>query len=193
MVFRYFLFATVFILALSFVRPTHAHGGEPRLEISAEGMNPGGVVEIRGVDFEPEELITLALIGHEFEFPLGEIVADTDGIFLQIVTLPTDLAEGAYKFRAITDDHEITSPTLTVFGTAISEAGGEGPREEDDGLLAPMPTFAPAVVTAPVAAVPVEATPASASNRNIPALIVLMVIGIAIVAIVFTIKRKNTQ
>ena len=65
------------------------------------------------------------------------------------------------------------------------EGGGQGERDEDDGLLAPMPTFAPAIVTAPVAAVPVEATPASASNRNIPILMALMVIGSAIVAFVF--------
>ncbi len=172
---QYFLITAVFILALSAAHPVQAHGGEPRLEISAERLNPGGVVDVRGVDFEPEELITLALIGPEFELPLGQIIADTEGIFLQVISLPVDLPEGAYNFRAITDDHEIISPMLIVFGSAILEGGDEGQREEDDGLLAPMPTFAPGVVPEGVSQAAAQPAPreASISNRNSTVFVVL--------------------
>ena len=146
--FRFFPITLIFILALSFASPALAHGDEPRLEISADRMNPGGVIEVRGVDFEREELITLMLVGSKTAIPIGEIVADVDGIFLQVVILPVDLAEGTYNFLAITDDHNITSPNLTIQGSAImnEEGGGQGLRDEDDPLLAPMPTFPPGVV-----------------------------------------------
>ena len=172
-----------------------AHGGEPRLEISVGSLNPGGVVEVRGVDFESEELVTFSLIGDMFELPLGEIVADTDGIFLQIIALPTDLAAGTYNFPAVTDDHEILSPALLVQGSAIiSEAGGQGEPDEDDGLLAPMPTFAPGVVPGGVsqaAAQPASQEP-PASNPNSAAFVVLglLVMG-AFVALGLRVLRKR--
>jgi hypothetical protein len=131
----------IFVLA----HPVSAHGDEPRLEISLERVSPGGVVDVRGVDFEPEEVISLSLVGEASEFALGDVVADPEGIFLQIVALPDDLASGAYHFSAVTDDHEITSPTLTVFGDGLA-GEAEPVRDEDDPLLAPMPTYAPGVV-----------------------------------------------
>jgi hypothetical protein len=183
----------LFIFALGVAQPVYAHGGQPRLEINIDHTNPGAVVDVRGVEFGYDDLVMLALIGSEAEIALGETTANGEGEFQQIVVLPPDLIEGTYYFRATTIHHWVISPPLTVWGTAVLEGGGQGERDEDDGLLAPMPTFAPAVVTAPVAAVPVEATPASAANRNVPALIALMVIGSTIVAIVFAIKRKNSQ
>lgn len=45
------------------IQPVLAHGDEPRIEISVGRINPGGVIEVRGVDFEYEETATLALVG----------------------------------------------------------------------------------------------------------------------------------
>ena len=80
------MFPILSIFVLSLARPAFAHGDEPRLEISSDRLNPGGVIDVRGVDFEFEEVVTLALIGAEVEIPFGEVRADTEGIFLQIVT-----------------------------------------------------------------------------------------------------------
>jgi len=66
----------ILFFALCFTRPAFAHGGEPRLEISVERMNPGGIVDLRGVDFEPEEIITLMLVNSRSTISLGEVVAD---------------------------------------------------------------------------------------------------------------------
>ena len=146
---NFLLHIVVFVLVLYHADPVFAHGDEPRLEISAELVNPGGVVDVRGVDFEREEVVTLMLVNDKTAIPLGEIVADVEGVFLQTLALPVDLAEGTYNFLAITDDHKIFSPELTVQGppSLDSEAGhDEGVREEEEPLLAPMPTFAPGVV-----------------------------------------------
>ncbi|HLA08493.1 MAG TPA: hypothetical protein VJ022_13685 [Anaerolineales bacterium] len=112
------VFLSIF-LAFFFTPIVFAHGDEPRLEISPDRMNPGGVIDVRGVDFGAEELITLSLIRQDVEISLGETTADVEGVFIQIVTLPVDMAEGTYNFLAVTDDHKILSPNLTVQGPPI--------------------------------------------------------------------------
>lgn len=155
----------VLFLILCFAGPAYAHGDEPRLEINVERVSPGGIIDVRGVGFELEELVKLSLMGEGFDFPLGEIVADEEGIFLQTITLSADLAEGVYYFQAVTDDHQIASPVLTVSGAPIlSGEAGEPLRDEEDGLLAPMPTFAPGV--APTAAAQ-PVTPTSAEEQPV--------------------------
>ena len=129
----------VVIFSFYFAPKVLAHGTEPRLEIDVERLNPGGVIVVRGVDFEFEELISLSLIGQDVEISLGDITVDTEGVFTQIITLPVDLSEGFYNFRATTDDHEILSPQLTVWGSAVVE--GDEQRTDEDTLLAPMPTI----------------------------------------------------
>jgi hypothetical protein len=145
--FRFFLIVALIGCLHGWVRSAHAHGGDPRLEINSEKLNPGSVLEIRGVDFEYEEEVMLALVGSEDELILGTIVGDVDGGFLQLITLPLDQAEGTYTIRAKTDDHEVHSPPFTISGMAMVEGEGEGLREQEDGLLAPMPTTPPVTDT----------------------------------------------
>ena len=172
-----------FIVALWSVTPVLSHGDEPRVEISSDRITPGGVIEVRGVDFEREELVTLMLVNQSTTIPFGEVTADTEGIFLQVVTIPVDLSEGTYNFLAITDDHNVTSPDLAVQGPPIlaEGEGGQGPRDEDDGLLAPMPTYPPGFVPGGVspATVASAAQEQPASNPN-PAgfLLIAGVVGI---------------
>ena len=127
--------------------PVLAHGDDPRLEISPERSNPGGVVDLRGFDFEREEVITLMLVNSSTSIPFGEVLADVEGGFLLNLALPVDLAEGTYTFLAVTDDHNVVSPELTIQGPPIEGGDGdEGVRDQEEPLLAPMPTFAPGVV-----------------------------------------------
>ena len=188
--FRFFPITLVLIFVLSFASPALAHVDEPRLEINTDRMSPGGIVDVRGVAFDYEESVTLALIGSQADIPLGEINANLEGEFMHIAVLPSDLVEGTYYFRATTSHHWVLSPPLTVWGTAVAEGGGQGLRDEDDGLLAPMPTLAPAVPTISVPSAPVVAAPAFDWNPNMLVLLVLLVFGIIVV---FGLKMKNTQ
>ena len=168
-----------------------AHDAEPRLEISADRSSPGGTLDVRGVGFGFEETVRLGLIGPDIEIPIGELVADTEGSFLQIVTLPADIREGTYHVRAMTDDHEILSPVLTVQGGPIaSDEGGEA-RDEDDALLAPMPTYISPTLAAPTAAMP--ASPVSAQPRSSLAWVLVAVgaAGAALVAGLSVRKRRR--
>jgi hypothetical protein len=167
LIYRYCPLILTLLMVLAFASPARAHGDEPRLEITPERVNPGGVVDVRGVAFEREESINLMLVNGQSAIPFGEIVADSDGMFLQSLIVPVDLPEGTYNFLAITDDHNITSPDLVVKGPPITtaEGGGQGLRDEDDPLLAPMPTFAPGVAPA-IAPGPTQTFPAKEENRS---------------------------
>jgi hypothetical protein len=185
----------VIVLSLTIVPVASAHNTVPRVEISIERLHPGEIVDVRGVSFGMDDSVTLTLIGSGVDVSFGEVIASGEGDFTYIAVLPADLVEGTYYFRAVTSHHYVLSSPLTVWGTAFTEGGGQGPRDEDDGLLAPMPTFAPGVVpddaisqgqTRPAS----EATPAANWNPGILVMVVLLVLG-SIVG--FGLKLKNAQ
>jgi hypothetical protein len=191
MFFRFTVSAAIVILVALFIVPkASAHNKVPRVEISLERMNPGGVVDIRGVSFGMDDIVSLSLIGTDVDITLGEVTANAEGDFTYIAVLPVELVEGAYYFRAVTSHHYVLSPPLTVWGTAFIEGGGQGLRDEDDGLLAPMPTLVSSAATLPAPALQTDSTPVSVSNRNSPTPIALAVLSIFIVTMLLALKRK---
>ena len=158
----------VFPFSLIYVQSASAHGGEPRIEIGAERLNPGAVLDIRGVDFEFEEQVVLSLVGPQVEIPFGSAIADTDGVFLQTISLPVDLSEGTYFIRGTTNDHVVDSPQITVWGSAVETTGTE--RLDEDagyGLLAPMPnTLAGASTAVPATPIPLQSIAVKSSSNS---------------------------
>ena len=138
-------------------------------------------------------MVTLYLERPGIVIQVGEIVADLEGVFIHTSVLPVDLPEEVYNFRAVTYHHEVLSPALMIQGPAIlGESGGQGERDEDDGLLAPMPTYAPGVVpgavlqpTGVAPAVP-EQTPISSQSATF-----LLGLSILLVLAVFFAFRRN--
>ncbi len=183
-----YIFTFIFILCVT--EPVLAHGSEPRLEIKAERLNPGSLLEIRGVDFELEEEINLVLAGAQAEISLGTVTADTQGVFLLTLALPVDLAAGTYAVRATTEDHVVNSPPIVIWGTAVVENEEEGRRAEEEALLAPMPTFAPGTSSMPLPQQMALEIPVS--NKRSPALIYLILFGVGVIALVsLAILRKR--
>lgn len=133
-------FILVVTFAFCFTQPAFAHAGEPRLEISVERINPGGTVELRGVDFDYEQLVTLSLTSTHAEIPLNEVTTDVEGTFTQIVVLPADLAPNIYNFQAKTDHEVVTSPTLTVWGVAVEDQESNVIQDQSDVQFEPLPT-----------------------------------------------------
>jgi hypothetical protein len=74
---------------------------------------------------------------------------------------------------------------LNISGQAIS-SNSEGQREEEDGLLAPMPTFPPTPPTAApsptVLVQEVHSTPDSAASRPMLLIVAILVGGLIFVA-----------
>jgi hypothetical protein len=179
----------VFLLLLLIVSPVSAHGDDARIEVSQVRLNPGSVLDIRGVGFEPETEVTLLLTGSQVNVPLGTATADMEGTFLLTLALPADLAEGTYVVRGTTnDDHSIDSPQLTIWGTAVMGSADGEPREEDDGLLAPMPTLAAGAPTPQMASVPVKET-VPAEESSVPYGWIGAAVGIALIALTILVLR----
>jgi hypothetical protein len=172
----------LFLSALFSVQPVLAHGDDPRLEINSQRLNPGAVLEIRGVDFEFEEQVTLALIGSQIEIPLGTAIGDEEGIFLVTISLPMDLAEGIYVVHATTDDHVVESPQIMIWGAPQLEEGGQGSRDAADGLLAPMPTFELDFSATPAPQITALETSASKPKSN--TLIYSIIVGVGIISLI---------
>lgn len=180
------LYIFVFLFAFSFAWPAYAHGGEPRLEISVERINPGGVMEVRGVDFDYDEPVVLSLMRSEIQIPLVEVTADGEGVFTQIIVLPADLPAGEYNFRAKSDHHLITSPTITVWGAAVEDQESTNIQDQSDLALGPVPTFAPGVSSTPVPQEAALETPVSKRSSTtliysiLAALVILALLGLRI-------------
>jgi hypothetical protein len=180
--------AAVVLLAFFPAPPVFAHGGEPRLEISADRLNPGATLEIRGVDFEYEQEIKIDLLGEQTEVPLGTVTTDVEGGFSQVIVLPTDLAEGTYTLRATAYDHVTLSPPLTVWGSA-DLGGGEDPTEQEDLMLAPLPTTSAIDVPTPASqsAVPEKTVPLKHTSVSV----VWMAAGIAGIVLLGLLVRRR--
>ncbi len=176
---------------------THAHDGDPRLELSFNRLNPGAPLEVRGVNLAPESPITVKLVGLESEFWLGEAIGDAHGDFMQAFILPSELAAGHYTVLAVSPDNLIVSAPLDIAGAPMpaDDEGGEL-REEEDPLLATLPPGwnpAPNLVVANSAEA--ASTPAPApSSPSLPTLLALLGALLLIVLVaVFAARRRATQ
>jgi len=172
--------AIVFVLSVYMVSDVSAHGGEPRLEINPERVNPGGDLEVRGVDFDYDETVSLSLMRAEIQIPLMDVIADGEGIFTQVVKIPADLPAGEYTLRAKSEHHEVTSPIFRVWGAALLDKGDSGIRDQSDLELGPVPTFIPADVPEKV---PQAAAVESSVPKTIPTtLIAFLIVGALLLA-----------
>jgi hypothetical protein len=177
--------ALLCIIMLFFTLPSartaFAHGGDPRLEISVERINPGGVVEVRGVEFDYDEPVVLSLMRSKIQIPLTEIIADGEGVFTQIVTVPSDLPTGEYNFQARSDHHVIMSATITVWGAAIEDQESNYVEDQSDLELGPVPTFVPNLAPTPLPQTAALEPPVTKKNSS--TLIYSILAGVAILAL----------
>lgn len=177
---KFLFYMLALVLAVRVAQPVSAHGNAPRLEINLERINPGGTLEMRGVDFEYETEIALKLVGSQVDISLGTVSSDVDGIFVHNLVLPTDLPEGAYVVCATTYDHVIYSPTFTVWGAAISNAEENGIRDQSDVQLEPLPSRVPGMPTQTFDSAPMPVNPPAASKYRLLPLLGGLVVGAAL-------------
>ena len=169
----------------------YAHDGPPRLELSTNQVNPGAVIEVRGINLAPEVPIVILLARDEYEVRLGEVMSDADGDFIQTVTLPLDLTEGDYTVRAAGKDQDPVSALLKIEGAALVEAGEQ--RGDEEPLLAPMPTRAPDSVAVTPATAPRAVPPTAVPGASSAAWLLLPLGALAVVGLALALRRRSMQ
>ena len=125
-------------LTLGFVASTAAHE-ELLLQLSAERIQPGGTVEVRG-DLGAGESFEVALIAQAdgSRRVIATIPAIEEGHFQSFVVVPADMPAGDYLIEVAVDLTAVRAP-LTIAGSPIGAEGGEGP-EQEEGLVQPLPS-----------------------------------------------------
>lgn len=156
------IFALCCLLWLICAAPVTAHDGPARLELNVAAASPGATIDLRVTGFEPNEAVAVLLIHGAGQQIIGTLTTDANGEAVQGVQLPAALDFGAYEVRVVDSHHVISAPLQIVPDPNLAEEGGQ--RDEDETLLAPLPTsfpgdvrFAPAVAVeefAPVTAQP---------------------------------------
>jgi len=164
-----------------------AHDGDPRVEISSDRLQPGLVLEVRGVNIAAEEQITVSLVRVAGEFLLGIVTGNEHGDFIQPFTVPVDLPEGTYKVLAQSSNLPVVSAPILIQGPPVLAEESEGElREEEDALLAPMPTVPKAQAAEPVP------QPTSGAPSPWPSLVIIIGVMVAL-GLAALIRRMQTS
>jgi hypothetical protein len=181
------MIAALFIVSLPL--SAYAHDGPPRLELGTDRTNPGAMIEVRGINLAPEELIMIVLVHNEFETQLGQVMSDAEGDFSQMVALPIDLTEGDYTVRAVSPDQAPVSTSLKLEGAAMVE-GGET-RDESEPLLSAMPSNRSIAASAPSKTVAAPQT--AVAGDSSAAWLVLPLGALAVAGIILALRRRSVQ
>lgn len=128
------------LLTLMAAATVVAHGAA-YLVVEPTTISPGGEGAVRGAGFGPGNIVALVLVTPSGEVPLGSVEADGEGSFSTVIRVPTDTAEETVRLEARSPDH-MESAEVTIAG-APADGGGDGRREEEEPLLAPI-SFVPA-------------------------------------------------
>jgi hypothetical protein len=163
-----------------------AHGGETFFVAEPTLVAPGGGVGIRA-DLLTSGPVRLELVGTDGSTRFVGVVEQTDGGHFEVfVEIPTDLPVGHWTLLAEADGAPLASATIEVAGAPVGEeVGGQGPRDEDDPLLVPLPSWwgasrsDPPAVTRPAAVDPVDESIDIAPFASLAAaIVVLAVLGV---------------
>jgi hypothetical protein len=168
-----------------------AHSGETFFIVEPTLVPPGGGVGVRA-DLLTSGPVRLVLAGTDGSQRLVGTVEQTDGgHFAVFIQIPTDLPVGRWDLLAEADGGPIASATLEVAGAPVGEeVGGQGPRDEDDGLLVPLPSGWRASQSIPPAALePTALTTAGGSVDIVP----FASLGAAILALALLVVRTRPR
>ena len=147
------------------------------LQLSAERIQPGGTVEVRG-DLGAGESFEVALIAQTdgSRRVIATIPAIEEGHFQAFVVVPANTSAGDYLVEVAVDLTAVRA-SLTIAGSPIGAEGGEGP-EQEEGLVQPLPSGFGG--REPASAAPgVEATESNSARIDRPSFDGAVVIGAA--------------
>ena len=166
-----------------------AHGGIPTLQLTADRINPGGSVELRG-DMTGDEPVALSLqAGDGSMLALGRIETDWEGHFVASVAIPADVAAGTYIVRVTSPFEEATTRLVVAGPPLLPEAEGQ-PLGRDEALAGPG-----SVATAPAGQAATQWTPPPGADSTVRVIGAVIVVALVLLfAFGFgTIARRRTR
>jgi hypothetical protein len=165
-----------------------AHGGETFFSAEPTIVPPGGGVGVRA-DLLTSGPVRLTLAGTDGSRREVGVVEETEeGHFEVFFEVPKDLPVGVWTLLAEADDTIYGSTTIEVAGPAVGGegGGGQGPRDEDDPLLVPLPPGWQASRSSP----PGSTTPPEALTNSVD-LVPVVSLAAALGALVFLFLRTR--
>jgi hypothetical protein len=179
--------AAAIAAALIVSATVRAHGGETFINAEPAIVPPGGGVGVRA-DLLTSGPVRLTLAGTDgSRRDVGVVPETVEGHFEVFFEVPRDLPTGHWTLLAEADDTVYGSTTIEVAGTAIGEVGGgQGPRDEDDPLLVPLPSGWQASRSSP----PGTTVPPAALTRGVD-LMPIVSLGIAVGALALLFLRTR--
>ncbi len=149
---------------------------------------PGGGVGVRA-DLLTSGPVRLTLAGTDgSRREVGVVQETTEGHFEVFFEVPNDLSIGLWTLLAEADGTVYGSTTIEVAGSPVGgeEGGGQGPRDEDDPLLVPLPSGWQSSRSSP----PGTTTPPAALTNSVD-LVPLVSLAAALVALTLLVMRTR--
>jgi methionine-rich copper-binding protein CopC len=182
--------AAAIAAALVVAAAVHAHGGETFMSAEPARVELGGAVGITA-DLLTSGPLTLRLAGTDgSRREVGVVEETAEGHFQVVVEVPTDLPVGVWTLLAEADGTVYGSTVIEVSGTPIEgEGGGQGPRDDDDALLQPLPSGWQASRSMAPVAVPTNTGIASDTMDPVP----FIAGGLAVLALIVLARATRRQ
>jgi hypothetical protein len=111
---------------------------EAVLRSSRSSVSAGASLPLSGSDFAGSETYQLKLLGVLNEYDVGQVAADSAGVFTHQLTIPADVTPGAYQVVAVASDGDVVARLhITVLGGgaggAASQAGDHSGGADQEG------------------------------------------------------------
>lgn len=117
--------ASVVLVVLLIPMPVLAHGGgEPFIHVAAQRVIQGDTFTVVGADLGPDALVALEISASGQTFPVGQVIAQSDGHFTESFVVPSATPDGYAELWARSDEGSQAMMWLLV---------GEGPDEGAPG------------------------------------------------------------
>lgn len=119
------------------VSPMHGSVGlaheEAVLRSSQTSVAAGSSMELSGSDFAGAESYQLRLLGVLDEYDIGEVEAESSGVFSLRLAVPAEVAPGAYQVVAVASDGDVVA-RLDVTILAAPAGGTTGTTATDHAM-----------------------------------------------------------
>jgi hypothetical protein len=113
------------------------HGGAPRVVVTPEPIQPGGVIEVSGEDLGADLDIRVVLQGSDANVEIAAGVSDGEGHLTAFLQVPADMAVGMYALNLVTPTGDIVARTpIQLAGTPIVDGGAPNQLEREAVPLA---------------------------------------------------------